>query len=184
MTAVGAPGKRPSMPTAVAAIHDAAVASAHGEGPRPRNFHKLFDWLFWNAGETEFDQPCFSIGSLNLSDADVRDDLELGEGEEVTDEQRLQFARREIDRLWSDGEGVGYAQAFKLERSDGKQVFLCGTSWMAGQGGHQTNCDGLHSSQRHYLQSLRRAGMSSDDGATITLEKVLAHWHWDTDSGP
>lgn len=184
MMAVGAPGKRPSMPTAVAAIHDAAVASAHGEGPRPRNLQKLFDWLFWNGGETEFDHPCFSIGSLNLSDADVRDDLELGEGEEVTDEQRLQFARRKIDRLWSDGEGVGYAHAFKLERSDGKQVFLCGTSWMAGQGGHQTNCDGLHSSQRHYLHRLRRAGMSSADSATITLEKVLAHWHWDTGSGP
>jgi hypothetical protein len=164
------------MPTAVAAIRDAAVAGAHGEGPRPRNLQKLFDWLFWNGGEADFDHPCFSIGSLNLSDADLRDDLGLGEGEEVTDEQRLQFARRQIDRLCSDGEGLSYAHAFRIERSDGKHAFLCGTSWMAGQGGHQTNCDGLYSSQRHHLQWLKQAGMSSDDDATITIAEVLAHW--------
>lgn len=176
-------GKPNTLPAHLAAVRDAAVASPPGEQASPKNLSRLFEWLFWNGDQTEFDNPFLSLDKLNLTDADLRDALDLQMGDAVTDEQRLRYAQDLIDRMLSDGEDLIYAHAFRLERKDGSFTYLCGTSWMAGQGGHQTNCDGLFPSQRHYLQWLRRSGMESEGGASLTAEKVLAHWQKSTGSG-
>lgn len=173
---VPGPGQPNTLPAPLAAVRDAALASPPGEQAPLKNLSRLFEWLFWNGDQTEFDHPFFSLNELNLTDTDLRDGLDLQEGDAVTDEQRLRYARDLIDRMLSDGEDLIYAHAFRLERKDGSFTYLCGTSWMAGQGGHQTSCDGLFPSQRHYLQWLRRSGMENGDGASLTAEKVLAHW--------
>lgn len=164
------------LPAKLAAIRDAAVASADGGGVGPKDLGKLFAWAFWNTGAPDFDQPYISLTRLNLSNADVRDALELLDNQVVTEEHVLECARVQIGRMWEDGEAVSFAHTFSLERPDGKSTYLCGLSWPAGQGGHETHCDGLFGSMSEYLQFLEGAGMTNLSGSELSLAQLRKSW--------
>ena len=163
------------LPPELVAVRDAAVASAYGEGSLPKDADELFNWLFWQANAMDLDDPCFSLDRLDLDDDEARADLELADDEQLSDEQRLEYARGRIERIWRDDD-INFAHAYLIESSDGKSTYLCGMSWMAGQGGPETNCDGTYPSKEAYLRSLEERGMSNETAETISLETVLKHW--------
>lgn len=159
----------------LAAVRDAAIGSAHGECDAPKGLDHLFEWLFWNSNSTEFDCPYFRIGSLDLTDLDARDVLEIGADEAISDDQRLEYARRRIDRVWN-GDELYFAHAYRIERSDGKSTYLCGESYGVGQGGSETFYSGTFPSEEAYLCWLELGGMSNESAETISIDTVLKHW--------
>ena len=163
------------LPPELVAVRDAAVASAYGEGSLPKDADELFNWLFWQANAMDLDDPCFSLPDLYLTDDDVRAELDLADEEQVSDEQRMEYARGRIENIWNNDD-INFAHAYRIERPDGKSTYLCGTSWAAGQGGPETNCDGTYPSKEAYLCSLEERGMSNETAETISLETVLKHW--------
>lgn len=163
------------LPPELVALRDAAVASAYGEGSLPKDADELFNWLFWQANAMDLDDPFFSLPDLYLTDDDVRAELDLADEEQVSDEQRMEYARGRIENIWNNDD-IYFAHAYRIERSDGKSTYLCGTSWAAGQGGPETNCDGTFPSKEAYLRSLEERGMCNETAETISLEAVLKHW--------
>ena len=163
------------LPDELLAVRDAAIASAHGEGPLPDDAGELFNWLFWQANAMDLDHPYFSLPNLYLTDDDVIAEFDLADKEQVSDEQRMEYARGRIENIWNNDD-INFAHAYRIRRSDGKSTYLCGTSWAAGQGGPETNCDGTYPSKEAYLRSLEERGMCSETAETISLETVLKHW--------
>lgn len=163
------------LPPELSAVRDAAVANAYGESPAPKSLDDLFEWLYWNSSSTEFDSSYYSMGSLDLTDADARDELELAVDDPVSDEQRLEYARRQVNRTLKN-DNWGFAHAYKIESSGGKSTYLCGTSWPAGQGGPDLSCDGTFPSEAAYLAWLEDGGMSNLDAEAISMELILKHW--------
>jgi hypothetical protein len=139
------------------------------------NLDELFEWLYWNSNSTEFDCPYYSMGRLDLTDIGARDALEVADNEPMSDDQRLDHARREVKRTLNN-DNIGFAHAYKIERSDGKSTYLCGMGWSAGQGGPDLSCDGTFHSQEAYLAWLEEDGMSDLDAEAISMEMVLKHW--------
>lgn len=163
------------LPSELVAVRDAAVVSAYGEGPLPEGADELFNWLFWQANGMDLDSPYFSLDGLDLDDCEARDEFELADDEPVSDQQRLDYARRRIERTWRNDD-INFAHAYRIERPDGKSTYLCGMSWMAGQGGPETNCEGTYPSKEAYLRSLEQRGMSNEVAETISMETVLKYW--------
>lgn len=162
-------------PPELLVVRDAAIANAYGEGPLPEGAGELFDWLFWQANGIDLDDSYYSLRDLYLTDEDVRAEFDLADEEPVSDHQRMEYVRGCIEQKWS-GADVHFAHAFSIKRLDGKFTYLCGTSWAAGQGGPETNCDGVYPSKDAYLRSLEERGMSNEAAETISLETVLKHW--------
>ena len=169
-------GKDPNaLPDELSSVRDAVVANAHGEGSLPKDADELFNWLFWQANAMELDNQLFSLSDLQLTDDEVRAELDLADEEQVSDEQRMKYARNRIENIWNNDD-IYFVHAYRIERSDGKSTYLCGTSWVAGQGGPETNCGGTFPSREAYLRSLEERGMCTETAETISLEIVLKHW--------
>ena len=163
------------LPPDLLAVRDGAVASAYGEGQLPKGTDELFNWLFWQANGMDLDDPYFSLEKLNLDDDEARVELELPEDEQLSDQQRLEYARRRVERIWYDND-IDFAHAYKIEGEDGRYTYLCGMSWMAGQGGPETSCDGTYPSKEAYLLGFEEGGMSNEIAETISMQTVLKHW--------
>ena len=163
------------LPDELVAVRDAAVASAYGEGPLPKGADELFNWLFWQANGMDLDDPYFSLDRLNLDDDEARAELELADDEQLSDQQRLEYARGRIERIWRNDD-INFAHAYRIERPDGKSTYLCGMNWMAGQGGPETSCDGTYPSKEAFLHRLEEGGMCNEIAETISMDTVLKHW--------
>ena len=163
------------LPPELVAVRDAAVASAYGEGSLPKGADELFNWLFWQANAMDLDDPCFSLDRLDLDDEEARAGLELADDEQLSDQQRLEYARHRIERIWRDND-LNFAHAYRIERQDGSFTYLCGMSWIAGQGGPDTSCYGTYPSKEAFLHQLEEGGMCSEIAETISMETVLKHW--------
>jgi hypothetical protein len=163
------------LPPELVAVRDAAVASAYGEGSLPKGADELFNWLFWQANAMDLDDPCFSLDRLDLDDEEARAGLELADDEQLSDQQRLEYARGQIERIWRNDD-INFAHAYRIEGQDGRFTYLCGTSWSAGQGGPETDCDGTYPSKEAYLRRLEEGGMSNETAETISIDTVLKNW--------
>jgi hypothetical protein len=163
------------LPPELVTARDAAIASGYGQGSLPKDADELFNWLFWQANANDLDDPCFSLDRLDLDDEEARAELELADDEELSDQQRLEYARGQLERIWRNDD-INFAHAYRIEGQDGRFTYLCGTSWAGGQGGPETNCDGTYPSKEAYLRSLEERGMSNETAETISLETVLKHW--------
>jgi hypothetical protein len=163
------------MPPELVVVRDAAIASAYGEGALPNGADELFNWLFWQAEDMDLDDSCFSLDGLDLDDDEARAELELADEEELSDQQRLEYVRGQIERMWRNDD-IHFAHAYRIEGQDGRFTYLCGTSWAGGQGGPETNCHGTYPSKEAYLKGLEERGMSNETAETISLETVMKHW--------
>ena len=163
------------LPPELVEVRDATVASAFGEGPLPKGADELFNWLFWQANGMDFDNPYFNLDGLDLDDYEARAELELADDEQLSDQQRLEYARHRIERILRDND-FNFAHAYRIETQDGRFTYLCGMSSIAGQGGPDTSCDGTYPSKQAYLSTFEEGGWCNESAETISMEAVLKHW--------
>jgi hypothetical protein len=108
-------------------IRDATVTHALGDGPPPEDdemLRELQDWLFYEAGSSETDDDFELVvrhNHFDFHDDQMRWKLELPDEAPISDQQRLEYARKVIDTYGNDSEDYPhFAQVIGLRRTDGR----------------------------------------------------------------
>jgi hypothetical protein len=166
-------------------IRDAMVTQALGEGTPPEDDEKLQDfqdWLFYEAGSSETDDDFELVvrhNHFDFHDDQMRWKLELPDEAPISDQQRLEYARKVIDTYGNDSEDYPhFAQVIGLRRTDGKTVFFGYLSELGGQGGMYPECYGSFADLESFLSELRKTGwwVLKDGANKIPDQVILKLW--------
>lgn len=173
------------VPPQYSSIRDAIVAHALGEGPEPVETGELEDfrnWLIYEspaAGSDDF-ECVIRLRDLQFEDDEVRYDQDLPDDSPITNEQRLEYARRFIDTYDENGrDDPHFAECIELRGTDGRSAFYCCLTQMGGQSGLLPDWYGYHGSPEAFLAHLRGRGwwVLKDPAAGIPDEKILELWY-------
>lgn len=173
------------VPPQYSSIRDAIVVHAMGEGPEPAETGELEDfrnWLIYEspaAGSDDF-ECVIRLRDLQFEDDEVRYDQDLPDDSPITNEQRLEYARRFIDTYDENGRhDPHFAECIELRGTDGRSAFYCCLTQMGGQSGLLPDWYGCHGSPEAFLAHLRGRGwwVLKDPAAGIPDEKILELWY-------
>ena len=173
------------VPPEYSSIRDAIVAHALGEGPVPAETSELEDfqnWLIYEspaAGADDF-ECVIRLCDLQFGDDEMRYDLDLPDDSPITNEQRLEYARRFIDTYDKNGRiDPHFAEFIELRRADGRSIFYCCLTQMAGQSGLLPDWYGCHASREAFLDYLRGRGwwVLKESAAGIPDKEILELWY-------
>ncbi len=173
------------VPSEYSSIRDAIVAHALGEGPEPAETEELEDfrnWLIYESPAAGGDdlEYVIRLDDLEFEDDEVRCGQDLPDDSPITDEQRLEFARRFIDTYdENERHDPHFAECVEFRRADGRSAFYCCLTQMGGQSGLLPDWRGCHASREAFLTHLRGSGwwILSDPAAGIPDEKLLERWY-------
>jgi hypothetical protein len=174
-----------SVPSEYSSIRDAIVAHALGEGPESAETEELENfrnWLIYEspaAGADDF-ECVIRLDDLEFEDDEVRFDQDLPEDSPITNEQRLDYARRFIDSYDEEGHRDPYfAQGIELQTVDGRTAFYCCLTQMGGQSGLLPEWYGCHADLDAFLRYLKGKGWWAlkDPATGIPDEKLLDLWY-------
>lgn len=150
------------VPPKFAVLRDQLVAAALKETMPPEDSEHLEefgDWLIYEAG----DLSDYDLGSViwlpgvDFLDDDARDALDLPENAEVSDEQRLAYAKKYLAEYDTSGfNEPDFALALPLKRADGASAYYCGVGKICGQGGIQADWHGSSRTKKGFLAALRK----------------------------
>ena len=134
------------VPERFARLCEVLVNSAYGYGPPPaegKELESFRNWVIYEGGaEADLWLDSFvCIADLEFSDDEVRDDFELEEEDEVTDAQRLAYARAFVDGYDNGFRDPQFIIVAKIKRRSGKPLFGgTGTAATVIQNSFSTGC--------------------------------------------
>ena len=172
------------VPPEYASIRDEIVAHALGEGPYPIEAEELEsfqNWLIYEspaAGDLGFEYV-IRLRDLVFEDDGVRSEQDLPEDSPITNEQRLDYARRYIDSYVDEERDDPYfAEVIELRRADGKSALICCLTQMGGQSGLLPEWYGCHPSHEEFFAEIRKRGwwLLKDSASGIPDQKLLELW--------
>lgn len=161
------------------------VAHALGQGAAPEDDEMLgefLDWLFYEAGSSEADDDFELVvrhNHFDFHDDQMRWNLELPDNSPVSDQQRLEYARKVIDSYGNDSEDYPhFAQVIGLQSTDGRTAFFGYLSELGGQGGMYPECRGPFADLESFLSELRNTGwwIIKDGACKIPDQAILKLW--------
>ena len=182
--------KIPELPQELWAVRDAAIEYALTDAPLPANFDLLTEWLEgdgWDAllAAWEDDGELYAIKLKEKSldrfcDSELRYDLDLVQGDVVTDAMRVQFAREQIDALEEDTTESPSVVSYKVTRQDGKSAVIGCTIEVHGQGGPVLFGHGVFRTKELFFKHLSESGLVlSQDLASLDDPAILAFWQYE-----
>jgi hypothetical protein len=169
------------VPPEYSSIRDEIVAHAVGEGPGPTDTEEVENFQNWLIYESPAaggdDYECvIRLADLEFEDNEVRYEQDLPEDSPITNEQRLDYARRYIDSYLDKGRDDPYfAEAIELRRADGKSALLCCLTQMGGQSGLLPEWYGCYPNHEAFFDELRKQGwwVLKDPASGIPDDKLL-----------
>jgi len=155
---------------------------------RARNRQKLGgladfrNWLIYestSAGSDDF-ECVIRLRDLQFEDDQMRYDQDLPDDSPITNEQRLEYARRYIDTYDENGRhDPHFAEFIELLGADGRSTFYCCLTQMGGQSGLHPEWYGCYGSPEAFPTYLRVRGwrVLKDPAAGIPDERLLDLWY-------
>ena len=174
------------VPPQYSSVRDSIVAHALGEDPEPVKMAELEafrNWLLYEspaAGGDDY-ECVIRLRDLQFEDDEVRYEQDLPDDRPITNEQRLEYARRFIDTYDENGRhDPHFAECIELRRADGGAALYCCLTQMGGQSGLLPEWYGCHASREAFLAHLREQGWWAlkDPAAGIPDEKLLELWYF------
>jgi len=170
-------------------IGNAVLAFALGEGPQPEKSSALkefYNWLFYEAvgnGDDDY-ELVVRPGGLQFDDDTLRCDLGLPDQYQISDADRLRYARTIINNYGNDGkDDPCFAQVIGLRRKDGKSAEFGYISYVGGQGGAYPECYGSFANKEAFLKSLRDSGwwILRDGAERVSDRDIMVNWYYPPD---
>lgn len=175
------------MPPEIANIRDAAIDHALHGLPIPNDIEELYEWLLTykiyslEPHEIMWDFY-FHMSSIEFSDEELRLVEELDDSIEIDDSMRVAYGRQAIEKYVNGyNDHLLSPESIKLENDRGETIYVCGTGYMAGQGGYEMTWDGFYETREKYLEYLREENGMRDSAEIdqITDAEILAQWKYD-----
>lgn len=175
------------MPDHITKLRDKAVASADGGEFSWDDSTKLFDWLTYEGEWVDLnDINCFvPLDHFSLSDPDLREQLELPDDAEITDEVRLAYARDAIDEFNNSGGSAHGSTVVKLTDSLGRETYGCWLSETMGHAVEVADWYGCFPSKEAFFEYLKNNGWwdLNQDVNELSWERLRAAWRQPLDMG-
>lgn len=173
------------LPAELIELLDEAIKCVYSNQELPANIAELYEW-FEDDGldhmlEVEATLPfALSLGDVLLSFADdeVADDNEVSVNE-VTNQMRIAYARREIQEAL---DSFGYMRSVycaEVKGSSDKVAFLACTAEEQGQSGMGISWWGLYKSQDDFINDVKNSNwlVFDTDIESITDQQILELWN-------
>ncbi len=181
-----------SLPSELRPIANAAIDHALHGVPMPADITKLERW-FEVEGWDDLVSFCADEILLNLtevaamvfSDSALIDYRGLDSNLKISDVDRIEFARQQIEYQLNDGDGCinPSAISYQLKSSDGKHAIFGCTVEIHGQGGPAVKWHGVFATKAAFYQYLHSLGYwARGELALIKDEQILSRWYEPTKS--
>ncbi len=177
---------RQGLPIELQPIGDALVEHALRGAPFPADFEKLEAWLEVEGWEDliadlgdEYALKLDNLAEYNFFDDQLRDHLEIGEGEKVTDSLRVRYARQLIATGLQGDDGYLFVSvhSYPLIHRDGREAILGCSVETPGQAGDVVVCHGAFPSRREFCAALAASGyLLLSEVESLTDSMILELW--------
>lgn len=166
-------------PPHIVALRDAVARHVEGVGPDPGNCEELDLWYLTASNDETLNEPdiFFAIGKLELSDDAIRWERDIEDDSEITDEDRIAYAREMADED-TLGEDVYFIHDFDACDDKSGTRFFCCTAYMTGNGGYELNWHGYFDDKASFRRHLNSLGYFDINDGPFALPdvKILEAW--------
>lgn len=187
----------PQLPSHLHEARDAVISAYLSGAEIPASVRLIQEWLEgdgWDALlETWGDEIAIDLGTVSsrfFYDASLRDELETEDNVEISNEQRLEYARKVIRSISVELEDTfaPSVHTYAISDGDGWGVVLCGTGRMYGHG-IEMDWLGVWSDRSKFLADLPTLGLlrlatiekdlSIDVIGGVSDEEILDLWNYE-----
>lgn len=170
-------------PLQIVKLRDAFALYVSNMGPDPGPLEDLDYWYLVESEDDTLNEPdvFIDLHGQDFSDSALRETLGLDDGAELTDQDRINYARERTSEQRLDEDDVYFLHDF--DSSDGTEnprLFCC-TAQMVGQGGYDLKWYGLFSEKSAFRRHLNSLGYYDirEGPYALTDAKILEVWQRD-----